>query len=78
MTGLAGLVVVGVGLFLYNTLQATRQNRLAVSQISAAFSASREVVEALPTVTVGPLSDELVKVNQDLDRTAEFLLATLP
>jgi len=43
-----------------------------------AFATTREFVDSLPSVAVGPLSDELDKVNRDLDRTAEFLIATLP
>jgi hypothetical protein len=45
---------------------------------STAFSTSRQMVETLPSLAVGPLSDELDKVNQDLDRTTDFLLAALP
>jgi hypothetical protein len=73
--GLAGLVLVCVLLALHNNPERTISNAQALPRISAAF---QEVVDALPSVTVGPLSDELDKVNQDLDRTAEFLLATFP
>jgi hypothetical protein len=78
VTGLAGIIVLAVWLPLYNKVQSTSQNRQALSEISAAFSASQEVVDALPSVTVGPLADEVDKMNQDVDRTADFLLATLP
>jgi hypothetical protein len=77
VTGLAALVLLSVLLALYNRPKPTVSPE-SLTQISAAFSASQDVVDALPSVTVGPLSEELDKVNQDLDRTAEFLLATLP
>jgi hypothetical protein len=78
ITGIAGLVLLGVLISIHNRPEQTTSDPQTLSQISAAFSASQEIVDALPSVTVGPLSDELDKVNQDLDRTAEFLLATLP
>ena len=76
--GFAGLVLLGVLIAIHNRPERTTSNSQALRQMSAAFTASQEIVDALPSVTVGPLSDELDKVNQDLDRTAEFLLATLP
>lgn len=78
VTGIAGLVLLGVLISIHNRPEQTTSDPQTLSQISAAFSASQEIVDALPSVTVGPLSDELDKVNQDLDRTAKFLLATLP
>jgi hypothetical protein len=76
--GIAGFVLLGVVIAIHNGPERKTSNSQVQAQISAAFTASQEVVDALPSVTVGPLSDELDKVNQDLDRTAEFLLATLP
>jgi hypothetical protein len=75
ITGLASLVIVGIWLTVQNR---TEHAVSPLPEISTAFTASQEVVDALPSVTVGPLSDELEKVNQDLNRTADFLLATLP
>jgi hypothetical protein len=77
-TGLASVVAVAVLLMLHNRPESPNLNPETLPEISAAFSASQEMVDAIPSVTVGPLSDELDKVNQDLDRTAKFLLATLP
>jgi hypothetical protein len=78
VSGIAGIVLLGVVIGIHNRSVRTTSNAEALPEISAAFSASQKVVDALPSVTVGPLSDELDKVNQDFDRTAEFLLATLP
>jgi hypothetical protein len=78
ITGFAGLVLLGMLISILNGPKQTAFDPQGLPQISAAFSASQEVVDVLPSVTVGPLSNELDKVNQDLDRTAEFLLATLP
>jgi hypothetical protein len=78
VTGFASVVVLGALLMLHNHPESPNLNPETLPEISAAFSASQEMVDAIPSVTVGPLSDELDKVNQDLDRTAKFLLATMP
>ena len=77
VTELAGIFLLGVLLSVHNRPKPT-VNAESLTPISAAFTARQEVVDALPSLTVGPLSEELDKVNQDIDRTAEFLLATLP
>lgn len=76
--GFAALVVVGTWLSLHNHRQQPTPGSTSLPEISTAFTAGQEVVDALPSVTVGPLSDELDKVNLDVSRTASFLLATLP
>jgi hypothetical protein len=78
VTGFAGLVVLGALLTIHNRPRTTIENPQAISEISDAFATSQKLVDSLPSVAVGPLSDELDKVNRDLDRTAEFLIATLP
>ncbi len=37
-----------------------------------------QMVQAVPSAVVAPLADELERLNQDLDNTAQFLLASLP
>jgi len=76
VTGFAGLVVLGALLTIHN--RPTPTIKSPFSEISDAFATSQKLVDSLPAVAVGPLSDELDKVNRDLDRTAEFLIATLP
>jgi hypothetical protein len=78
VTGFVGLVLLGVMLSIHNHPVATTQNPQPLAELSQAFTTGQELMDSLPSVTVGPLSDELDKVNRDLDRTAEFLLATLP
>jgi hypothetical protein len=78
VAGFAGLVLLGVLLSIHNQPVATPQNPQPLADISNAFVKSQELMDSLPSATVGPLSDELDKVNRDLDRTAKFLLAALP
>jgi hypothetical protein len=78
ITGFAGLILLGVLLTIHHRTATTIQNPQPLSEISNAFATSQELVDSLPSVAVGPLSDELDKVNRDLDRTAKFLIATLP
>jgi len=78
VTGFGGLVLLAVLLSIHNRPVATTQNPQPLPEVSQAFAAGQELIDSLPSVAVGPLSDELDKVNRDLDRTAEFLLATLP
>lgn len=78
IAGLASLALVSLWLAVSHRSDRMTSNTQSLPEISTAFSASREVVDALPSATVGPLSDELDNVGRDLDRTAEFLLATLP
>jgi hypothetical protein len=78
VTGFAGLLLLGVWLSIQNHPAATTPNPVPLPKISNAFATSQELMDSLPSVAVGPLSDELDKVNRDLDRTAEFLLAALP
>ena len=74
----AALVLLGVWLATHHHSEQASSNAQSVVEISRAFTASQELVDALPSAAVGPLSDELDRVNRDLARTAEFLLATLP
>jgi hypothetical protein len=78
VAGFAGLLLLGVLLTILNRPAPTIKNDQPLSEISNAFTTSQKLVDSLPSVAVGPLSDELAKVNRDLDRTAEFLIATLP
>ena len=78
VVGFAGLILLGVWLSIHNRPATMTPNPPPLVEISNAFATSQELMDSLPSVTVGPLSDELDKVNRDLDHTAEFLLATLP
>lgn len=78
VTALTALILLGTWFALHNRPEQAASDLQTLPEISTAFTASQEVVDALPSATIGPLSDELNKVNQDFNRTAEFLLATLP
>ena len=36
------------------------------------------MASAVPSTMLAPLADELKRLNQDLDNTAQYLLASLP
>ena len=50
----------------------------SILQISSALEAGDNATRALPSAVIAPLSEELVRVNLDLENTAQFLLASLP
>jgi hypothetical protein len=50
----------------------------SLAAATSALEMGGQMAQALPSAVVAPLADELEKVHQDLDNTAEFLLASLP
>jgi|SRR4051794_8134972 hypothetical protein len=46
--------------------------------IRSALSPGDDAARTLPSAVIAPLSDELAKVNLDLENTAHHLLASLP
>jgi hypothetical protein len=79
ITGFAALALLGSWLaFHHSSAKPPISSAQSFSEISSALARSQELMDSLPAVTVGPLSDELDKANDDLERTAKFLLATLP
>lgn len=49
-----------------------------LTDATTALRVSGEMARAVPSAVVSPLTDELQRLNQDLDNTAQFLLASLP
>jgi hypothetical protein len=49
-----------------------------ILQIASALEAGDNAARSLPPAVVAPLSDELGRVNLDLENAAHFLLASLP
>jgi len=45
---------------------------------SSALRLGNDMAQIAPTAMVAPLSNELDQLNKDLNKTAEFLLASLP
>ena len=72
------MMIIGVSIAFHNRAAQNIVAAQSFAEISVAFTTSQEMVDSLPAVTVGPLSGELDKVNQDLNHAARFLLATLP
>ena len=53
-------------------------SRNAFETASTALAAGGEMARAVPGTALAPLTEEWQRVNQDLDNTAQFLLAALP
>ena len=50
----------------------------SLAAATSALDMGGQMAQALPSAVVAPLTDELERVHQDLDNTAQFLLASLP
>jgi len=53
-------------------------NELTLAAAGTALDLSQQAAQTVPTAVVAPLSDEWQRVNRDLEKTTEFLLASLP
>jgi hypothetical protein len=53
-------------------------NQASILAIGPALDLGVEAARATPPVVVGPLTDELARVNSDLNKAGEFLLGSLP
>jgi hypothetical protein len=76
-----GAVCIAFGLFLprHNHRQTVPPSNVSValSAPGAALEFRENVAATLPSALT-PLSDELARVQRDLDRTADFILASVP
>jgi hypothetical protein len=54
------------------------QGPQSLAAATTALEISGQLAQRVPSAVVAPLSDELTRVNQDLDNTAQFILASLP
>ena len=50
----------------------------ALAAATAAFELGNDVSRTVPGAVMDPLSDELDRVQRDLDNTAQLLLTALP
>jgi hypothetical protein len=66
------------GAWVWHTNFRAGQSRSAFERAGLALAASREVAQAAPVTALAPLTEEWQRLNQDLDNTAQFLLAALP
>ena len=71
---------VALGAFLLLHSPPNRHDPLAVSPLAMgpALTLGDEATRTLPPAVIAPLSEELQRVNLDLENTAQHLLASLP
>jgi hypothetical protein len=50
----------------------------SLAAATTALEMGGQLAQAAPSAVVAPLSDELARLNRDLDNTAQFILASLP
>jgi hypothetical protein len=50
----------------------------SLAAATTALEMGGQLAQAAPSAVVAPLSDELARLNRDLDNTARFILASLP
>ncbi len=50
----------------------------SLAAATTALEMSGQLAQTVPSAVVAPLSDELERLNRDLDNTAQFILASLP
>ena len=50
----------------------------SLAAATTALEMSGQLAQTMPAAVVAPLSDELERLNRDLDNTAQFILASLP
>jgi hypothetical protein len=79
---LAALALLGLWWALHPLPEApvhwTGTDYASILQIASALEAGDNATRTLPSAVIAPLSDELVRVNLDLENTAQFLLTSLP
>jgi hypothetical protein len=74
----AVMLVLGVLWVLQSPVRPPAQTAQPLAAATTALHLGDQMVRTVPTAVVAPLSDELERLNRDLDKTAQFLLASLP
>jgi hypothetical protein len=74
----AVLALVAVWLALRGPAVPPTQATQSLAAARTALEMSGQLAQTMPSAVVAPLSDELARLNQDLDNTAQFILASLP
>ncbi len=75
---LALMLVMATLWVMYRPVRTPSQDAQTLATATSPLHLGNEMVQTMPSAMVAPLSDELARLNQDLDKTAQFLLATLP
>jgi hypothetical protein len=74
----AAVVMVSVWQAMRGPAKLPAQGTQSLAAATTALEMSGQLVQAVPSAVVAPLSDELQRLNRDLDNTAQFILASLP
>ena len=74
----AVLLLMAVWLALRSPGRPLVQDRPSLAVVTIALEMSGQLAHTVPSAVVAPLSDELERLNRDLDDTAQFILASLP
>lgn len=74
----AALVVLAVWPALRGPGRPHAHGRQSLAAATTALEMSSQLAKTVPSAVVAPLSDELERLNRDLDNTAQFILASLP
>lgn len=72
------LALVAVWLTLRGPAVPSTQGTQSLAAATTALEMSGQLAQTVPSAVVAPLSDELARLNRDLDNTAQFILASLP
>jgi hypothetical protein len=75
---LALVMLLAVWWALRSPLQPAHRDAQPLAAATAALEVSGEMARTVPSAVVAPLSEELERLNLDLNNTARFLLASLP
>jgi hypothetical protein len=63
---------------LHSPVRTPVQSTRSLAAASTALQLGGQMVRSMPSAMVAPLSDEMARLSLDLDKTAQFLLASLP
>ena len=75
---LALILLVAAFLAMHRPARTAEQDAQSLTAATSALHFGNQMVQTMPSAMVAPLSDELNRLNLDLDKTAQFLLASLP
>jgi hypothetical protein len=75
---LAALVLLAIWWVAYGPVKPPTQDTHSLAAATTALDLGGEMARAVPSVVITPLSNELDRLNRDLNNTAQFLLASLP
>jgi hypothetical protein len=74
----AALALVAVWQALRGPVAPPSKGTPSLAAATTALEMGGQLAQTVPSAVVAPLSDELARLNRDLDNTAQFILASLP